>query len=91
MPFFNYQQNNSFGYFLPPKKTVIVEADDENEANELATTVGVYFDGVKNGKDCPCCGNRWARNWNDPTDQPEIYGDPVKESDNCLILRKSSN
>ena len=38
---------------------VVIEAINEYEANHRAEKIGLYFDGVKKGKDCPCCGNRW--------------------------------
>ena len=29
------------------------------EANTKACDIGIYFDGVANGADCECCGDRW--------------------------------
>ena len=31
------------------------------EADTRAEKFGIYFDGVKNGQDCDCCGDRWRR------------------------------
>ena len=38
---------------------VLIEADSSDEANVIAETKGIYFDGVNSGEDCPCCGDRW--------------------------------
>jgi hypothetical protein len=43
-----------------PKK-VIISAENAEEANKFAEKQGIYFDGVINGSDCPCCGDRWSR------------------------------
>ena len=71
--FYEYHQNNSFGYF-EGLKTVIVEADSAEEADRIASENGVYFDGVASGIDCGCCGNRWYHAWGEGSDEPEIYG-----------------
>jgi hypothetical protein len=61
--FYTFFQNNSGGHFIGPH-TVIVEANDAAEANEIAEEKGgVYFDGVIRGMDCECCGDRWYRVW----------------------------
>ena len=31
----------------------------------LAEDIGLYFDGVEQGMDCSCCGDRWYRAWED--------------------------
>ena len=59
MPFFTFYQNNSGGVFDGPAHYVIVEASDAEEAATRAETVGVYFNGVEDGLDCECCGDRW--------------------------------
>ena len=39
---------------------VWVMAEDHWEAEGLAQKyAGVYFDGVRKGRDCDCCGDRW--------------------------------
>ena len=59
MKYYVYRQNNSGGQYIGPK-VVIVQAENETKANGLATGIGpVYFDGVANGIDCDCCGDRW--------------------------------
>ena len=41
---------------------VWVMAESASEANKLFQRyAGVYFDGVREGIDCPCCGDRWSR------------------------------
>lgn len=59
--FFNFQQNNSGGYFTKPAHHVWVEADSADEANKLAEENGIYFNGRASRKDCNCCGDRWSR------------------------------
>ena len=80
--FYTYIQNNSGGSFKITKKIkhyVIIEADSAKEADEKAKSIGLYFDGVKNGRDCPCCGDRWSRADEhdcgiEGTKEPEIWG-----------------
>ena len=41
---------------------VWVMAETCEEADELVQKyAGVYFDGVEDGPDCECCGDRWWR------------------------------
>jgi len=79
MSYFTFNQNNSGGEFIGPR-SVIIEADSADEANARAHEYDVYFDGCSTGHDCPCCGDRWSRVYdNDATDKPEIYGvDPER-------------
>ncbi len=59
MPLFQFRQNNSGGQYMGPK-FVVVKADDADQANQIAQDQGpVYFDGVADGRDCDCCGDRW--------------------------------
>jgi len=61
MPFFLYNQTASGGSFIGEMGYVLyVEAANEDEADVRAQSVGVYFDGCRNGVDCPCCGDRWT-------------------------------
>lgn len=67
LKWFEYDQNNSGGSFvindergLGPR--VYIQAHSHIEANAIAETKGIYFDGEG---DCECCGNRWH----------EVYGD----------------
>lgn len=59
--FYIFDQNNSGGYWdkvLGYK--VIIEAENPRQANKLAEVMGIYFNGVDNGMDCECCGDRWC-------------------------------
>lgn len=58
---YEFYQNNSGGSFTPPGRTVWIEAVSTIHANERALDIGIYFDGVNNGVDCDCCGDRWSR------------------------------
>jgi len=83
--FYTYRQNNSGGSFVYDEERslaqyVIVEADSIAEANERAEMLGIYFDGVDDGYDCECCGDRWYRaDTYDESETPTIYGQPVEE------------
>lgn len=60
--FYTFAQNNSFGTFdinANVRAYVIVEADTPDEANRKAMNIGIYFNGVSENIDCPCCGDRW--------------------------------
>lgn len=81
--FYTFSQNNSGGHFNSPRY-VIVEADNAQEANERAFDSGlVYFNGVRLGRDCECCGNRWERcSEGDGNTEPRIYGERVGKGNN---------
>ena len=87
--FYTFIQNNSGGFWIGPH-FVCVECDSLEEANQIAQSHGVYFDGVKNGKDCGCCGSRWERaRWVDYlTEEPTYYGSPLKEEKDYKIVYK---
>ena len=62
--FYLFVQNNSGGYFHNDAEAgigvnVAFEANSEEEAIERAKNV-IYFDGVSEGIDCGCCGDRWS-------------------------------
>jgi hypothetical protein len=62
MAFFEFRQNNSGGEFDVDENlclSIYIEAEKAEEAKEKALDLGVYFDGVENGVDCECCGDRW--------------------------------
>ena len=64
---FYFGQNNSGSFYKSPAIYIFVEADTAEQANEVAASIeGVYFDGVSDGIDCGCCGDRWSRAY--PTD-----------------------
>jgi hypothetical protein len=77
--FYTFIQNNSGGDFVindDVAQYVIIEADNANQANEIALKVGIYFDGTCGGPDCPCCGDRWSSvSERDTSESPSIYGD----------------
>ncbi len=87
--FYTYRQNNSGGSFKITKKIkhfVIIEADSAKEANKKAEHIGIYFDGVEKDIDCPCCGDRWHKVFEeDGTEKPEIYGE---NASSYLAFRK---
>ena len=58
MSYFKFRQNNSFGHFVGTP-LVFVQADNAADANSIAQDHGVYFNGVVDGVDCDCCGDRW--------------------------------
>lgn len=85
--FYTFNQNNSGGYFKPPAQYVIVEASSAKEANQIAEDNGLYFNGVENGIDCHCCGDRWWRRIDkDATKSPMIYD--IDATSDSLELNK---
>jgi hypothetical protein len=61
---FLFDQNNSGGKLVVNDKVchrLFIEAENESEAISIAEGLGVYFNGVEDGYDCPCCGDRWYR------------------------------
>lgn len=84
---YRFNQNNSGGDFFGPRY-VLVQAPSASTANALAQDHGVYFDGCEDGRDCPCCGDRWDRVYDDhdATDSPCVYGKPVEPSDNVVLV-----
>ncbi len=74
MSYFKFRQNNSFGVYRGTP-LVFVQADNAADANRIAQDHGVYFNGVADGLDCDCCGDRWFRvSDDDAQDQPSSYG-----------------
>lgn len=62
MTHFEYSQNNSGGKWATGMPQVlVVEAATVEEADAIAISKGVYFDGVEKGLDCGCCGDRWYK------------------------------
>jgi hypothetical protein len=82
--FYNFNQNNSGGYFVDDEKYgvgeyVIIEASNAEEAWDKLESIGSNVSGFWNY--CGCCGERWS-NWLDDEDgkeRPEIYGVPIDE------------
>jgi len=81
MPYFEYRQKNSGGYYYGPAKIVIIEAHDGAHADTIAVdTFDIYFDGLETGMDCDCCGARWYSARGDEGDPvPSHYGKPITE------------
>lgn len=60
--FYEFTQNNSYGYFDVTDTVchrLFIEADSVAEAMDKAEELGCYWNGVTEGIDCPCCGDRW--------------------------------
>lgn len=60
--FYQFDQNNSGGSFDVDENVchrLFIEAYSLEEATDKAESLGCYWDGVENGIDCPCCGDRW--------------------------------
>jgi hypothetical protein len=60
--FYEFNQNNTGGSFATDSEVchrLLIEANSEDEAILKAESMGVYFNGVDEGMDCPCCGDRW--------------------------------
>lgn len=77
MPFYHFHQNNSGGDFdLTDKLThhVIVEAESAERANNKLESLGGYFDGCADGRDCDCCGDRWYPASGKGDTEPMVYG-----------------
>lgn len=83
MRFFCFTQNNSGGVFISDgdvAEFVVVEAADAADANRRAQAVGVYFDGVRDGRDCECCGDRFFPVFDGSRgdEVPSVFGEPVE-------------
>ena len=102
--FYTYDQNNSGGDFILNDRvtyTVIIEADSPSQADLKAEEIGIYFNGCDDGRDCPCCGDRWyPKHDDDGTTTPEIYGKhPKKHNETfskkgeayCYVYYKDGN
>jgi hypothetical protein len=60
--FYEFTQNNSGGHMDYDEKLthrIYIEAENTKSAYSIAEDFGVYFNGVEDGNDCPCCGDRW--------------------------------
>lgn len=81
--YYTYRQSNPGGSFIQDDRVgqyVIIEADNPRDANRHAERIGIYFNGVDEGRDCSCCGDRWypAGDFSDKgTEQPTIYDEPI--------------
>ena len=60
MTVYTFRQNNSGGYYsLPAKHIIVKDARNAEHATEIAMAAGMYLNGVADGSDCDCCGDRW--------------------------------
>lgn len=82
--FWTFNQNNSGGSFDFDEKAgithiVIVEAENKEDATIRAESIGLYWDGCADGRDCECCGDRWSPPWSEDDGKPEpmYYDQPV--------------
>lgn len=60
--FYEFSQNNSGGSFVVNESLthrLFIEADNVIEAQYKAEQLGCYWNGVEDGMDCECCGDRW--------------------------------
>lgn len=78
-----FQQNNSGGLFDHDPEAgigylVFIEARNADEASARAQEIGIYFDGCRDGTDCPCCGDRWYEPYGDGDPVPNVYGEIVR-------------
>lgn len=70
---YSFRQNNSDGRFYYDDNLgieVFIQATSADEANSRAENLGIYFNGCDEGRDCPCCGDRWYSLWN--SDEGEV-------------------
>lgn len=93
MKFFTFVQNNSGGIFTGPAHYVIIEASNAADANKRAVAADLYFNGASEDedgstRDCPCCGDRWYRQYSDDEGDPApmIYGKPASDHKDVLVL-----
>lgn len=86
--FYEYNQNNSGGSFTVNKELahrVFIEAENRERADEIAFGLGIYFNGVNDGVDCRCCGDRW--NTPDELVFPYRYGTFTKERAEKIVKK----
>lgn len=61
---YEFTQNNSGGHFTVDDKVchrVFIQSTDLDSACTFAESLGIYFNGVDDGHDCECCGDRWYK------------------------------
>lgn len=69
MNWYCFKQNNSGGSFIVDDKVcnrLFIEAKSFDAAVKKAEELGCYWDGVDNGIDCPCCGDKRSKENNTP-------------------------
>lgn len=86
MPFYTFYQNNSGGEFVVDVERgishyVVIEAPDRDESIIIAEGLGLYWNGVADGIDCECCGNRWDPPWYYAGDAiPMVHSESVEKA-----------
>ena len=76
MKLYHYNQTCSGGNFKTSDKLAVhtfIEAMSPREANNIAESIGIYFDGVESCVDCPCCGDRWDEQYGGINNDSENY------------------
>jgi hypothetical protein len=82
MAFYEWSQNNSGGTFYTDDKIchqIFIEADNYDEAEQKALDFGVYYNGVDDGYDCSCCGDRWVSGKEINLEKPWIKEDNIED------------
>lgn len=84
--YYRYRQNNSGGVFFGPV-VVFIRADSEEEADRRAVESGIiYFNGVRAGRDCECCGDRWYGSWGDCYTAEEVAEEVEFSSEEVEVI-----
>jgi hypothetical protein len=100
--FYTFYQNNSGGSFDITEdlaEYVIIEASNHEEANQIAESIGIYFNGCEARIDCECCGNRWYPvSQYEGTEEPEIFGESMynrytlsTDAPMCIVHHKNED
>ena len=64
---YKFDQNNSWWYTDTDDiicDVMIIEAENSEQALEIAEEKGIYFNGCEDWRDCECYWDRWSR-WTD--------------------------
>ena len=83
--FYEFSQNNSGGWFEENDKLcarLFIEADSKREAISKAEDLGCYWNGVSQGIDCSCCGDRWSKPYNETEFPIEIEASDYTSMEN---------
>jgi len=84
--FYTFVQNNTLGVYRKPAVYVCVEADNANEANQIAQKHGVYFDPTE----CDCCGSRWFPvTEKDANNEPKAFKESIFSKKSFIVIYKN--
>ena len=93
-----FRQNNSGGSFADLEYLgdgldvfhLAVEAESAEAACDIAenSKYNIYFNGVDNDIDCPCCGDRWSR-WASDYESVDLL--KIHEELPCAFIDKDGN